>query len=303
MEVTIFGIHLTVNPIAFTIPIGDGWSVYWYGIIIATGFLLALLYGFKTARRFNINTDRMTDVILVTTPVAILCARAYYLIFDGEKTNGIKGFFGFDGQGFAGLAIYGGVIGAAVCGIIMCKLRKVKVSDMLDVAALGFLIGQGIGRWGNFINQEAFGGPTGSSWWGMTSENVVSDFASKGYDPTALAHPCFLYESVWCLLGFVLLHLLSKKRKFSGEIALMYCVWYGFGRSIIELLRTDSLMIGNIKVSCLLSALICLASAAYMIYRYKKTKDDGASDYIPVFEGADEEEKDDGGKTEDEHDN
>ena len=291
MSVTIFGIHLKINPIAFTIPVGSGWSVYWYGIIIATGFLLALIYGFKSAKRFNLNPDRMTDVILVTTPVAVLSARAYYLIFDGVKTNGIKGFFGFDGQGFSGLAIYGGVIGAVVCGFIMCKLRKVNIKDMLDVAALGFLIGQGIGRWGNFMNQEAFGGPTGSSWWGMTSSNVAADFALKGYDPTALAHPCFLYESIWCLLGFFLLHKLSKKRKYSGEIALGYCVWYGFGRAIIELLRTDSLMIGNLKVSCLLSAVICIGAAVYMAYKYKKIKEEGPSDYVPVFENGESEEE------------
>ena len=137
MEVTIFGIHLTLNPIAFTIPIGDGWNVYWYGILIATGFLLAIIYGLKNAKRFEINIDRMLDVVLVTTPVAILCARAYYVLFDPNGSISSFGeFFGFgDSSGFAGLAIYGGVIGAALCGVLMCKLRKINVRDMLDLAA------------------------------------------------------------------------------------------------------------------------------------------------------------------------
>ncbi len=283
MNVTIFGIDLYLNPVAFTLPIGSGWSVYWYGIIIAAGFMLALIYGYKNAARLGINTDRMLDVALVTTPLAILCARSYYLIFDDIKGNFFKEFFNFSGKGFSGLAIYGGVIGAAVFGVLMCKIRKISIPDMLDLASLGFLIGQGIGRWGNFVNQEAFGGPTGSSFWGMTSENVVSDFITKGYDPTALAHPCFLYESIWCIVGFFVLHTLSKKRKFSGETALMYCVWYGFGRAFIELLRTDSLMIGNIKVSSLLSVVICIAAAFLIVYKRSKAKTEATEGYVSVF--------------------
>ena len=164
-EVVIFGIKLTLSPIAFTIPLGSRhWDIYWYGIIIALGFLSALIYGIKNAPRFNINTDRMLDVALVATPVAILSARTYYVIFDGEKLNGIGDFFGFwNSSGFAGLAIYGGVIGAFVSGAVMCKIRKVKILDMFDIASIGFLIGQGIGRWGNFVNQEAYGSLTGST--------------------------------------------------------------------------------------------------------------------------------------------
>jgi len=288
-NVTIFGIHLRLKPVAFSLPIGSGWDIYWYGIIIAFGFMLALIYAYKNAKRFNLDVDRATDVVLVTTPVAILCARAYYLIFDGVKLESFSDFFGFGGSGFAGLAIYGGVIGAFLCGGIMCLIKKVKILDMFDITALGFLIGQGIGRWGNFINQEAFGGPTGSKWWGMTSEAVVSDFISKGYDETALAHPCFLYESIWCLVGFVVIHKLSKNRKFSGQVLLMYGTWYGFGRSIIEVLRTDSLMIGNIKVSCLLSVLVCISCATTLYIIGKKIKENNVCDYQSVFEIEDNE--------------
>lgn len=272
-NVTIFGIDLVVDPVAFKLPIGEsGWTIYWYGIIIALGFILAIIYGYLRAPKMGISVDRMLDVVLVATPCAILGARTYYVIFDGERVTGVADFFGFGGSGISGLAIYGGVIGAVLSGVIMAKIRKVKILDLLDLASVAFLIGQGIGRWGNFFNQEAFGGPTGSTWWGMTSENVVSDFRSQGYDPTALAHPCFLYESVWCIGGAVLLHFLSKKRRFSGETALMYCAWYGFGRAVIETMRTDSLMIGNAKVSFLLSLLLCLGAIIALIVCGRKRK-------------------------------
>lgn len=279
-DVTIFGIHLTLSPVAFSIPIGKGhWDIYWYGIIIATGFLLALIYGLKNAGRFGLNPDRMLDVILVATPVAILSARTYYVIFDGEKLTGIGDFFGFgNSSGFAGLAIYGGVIGAFVSGAVMCKIRGVKILDMFDVAAVGFLIGQGIGRWGNFVNQEAYGSFTGSSWWGMESTKTISEMGE------GLVHPCFLYESLWCIAGFFVLNHFSKKRKFSGEISLMYCVWYGFGRGIIELLRTDSLMLGNIRVSCLLSFTICLAGIVLLTVFYRRAEQNAAPEsYEAVF--------------------
>ena len=279
-DVTIFGIHLTLSPVAFSIPIGKGhWDIYWYGIIIATGFLLALIYGLKNSGRFGLNHDRMLDVILVATPVAILSARTYYVIFDGEPLDGIGDFFGFgDSSGFAGLAIYGGVIGAFVSGAVMCKIRKVKILDMFDVAAVGFLIGQGIGRWGNFVNQEAYGSFTGSSWWGMESAKTVSEMGE------GLVHPCFLYESIWCIAGFFILNHFTKNRKFSGEISLMYCIWYGFGRGIIELLRTDSLMLGNIRVSCLLSFTICLAGIIMLTVFYRKSEQNAAPEsYEAVF--------------------
>lgn len=279
-NVTIFGIHLKISPIAFTLPIGkDGWDIYWYGIIIATGFLLAVLYGAKNAKRFNINFDKLLDVVLVTTPVSILCARTYYVIFDGEKLSGVSDFFGFgSNSGFSGLAIYGGVIGAAVCGTLMCRCKKIKILDALDLAAVGFLIGQAVGRWGNFMNQEAYGSFTGSSFWGMESERTILEMG------TGLVHPCFLYESIWCICGFFVLNHLSKKREFSGQISLYYCAWYGFGRAIIELMRTDSLMIGPIKVSFALSLLICLLAIAVLIMiKVKKSESEESLNYVEVF--------------------
>lgn len=276
MEVTIFGLKLTLNPIAFTIPLGSNhWDVYWYGIIIALGFLLALIYGYSNAKRFGIDTDRMLDVVLVTVPLAILCARTYYVIFDGQPLESFADFFGFNSSGFSGLAIYGGVIGAFSVGALMCKLRKLHILDMFDLAAIGFLIGQGIGRWGNFVNQEAFGTLTGSSWWGMESANTIAVLGE------GMVHPCFLYESIWCLLGVLVLHLISKKRLFSGQISLCYGVWYGFERGFLELIRTDSLMLGQIKVSSLLSFAICI-TCAILLYvftrKYRNLKYQGAYD-------------------------
>lgn len=283
-NVTIFGIHLKLSPIAFSIPLGSRhWDIYWYGIIIATGFLLALIYAIKNAKRFGIDTDRMLDIVLVVTPVAILSARTYYVIFDGEKLNGIGDFFGFgDSSGFSGIAIYGGVIGAFVSGFIMCKIRKVNFRDMFDLASLGFLIGQGVGRWGNFVNQEAYGSFTNSSFWGMQSERTIREMGE------GLVHPCFLYESVWCIAGFLLINRLSRNRKFSGETFLMYCAWYGFGRGFIELLRTDSLMLGNIKVSCLLAFVLCITSVTAIVLIRRKIKPEEG--YVSQFsENAEEE--------------
>ena len=282
-NVTIFGLHLKINPVAFTLPIGGGWEVHWYGIIIALGFVLALLYAYKYSKMYNIDLDRAIDVVIVTVPVAILCARAYYLIFSGENF-GFNDFLPING-GFSGLAIYGGVIGAFVCGAAMCYFKKIRILDMFDLASMGFLIGQAVGRWGNFTNQEAFGGPTGSSFFGMWSENVRDDYLIKnGYDPNALVHPCFLYESLWCIIGFFVIHNLSKKRKFSGETTLMYGVWYGIGRAIIESFRTDSLMLGNLRVSQLLSIILCIACSTLLVtirIRIKRTAHD--SEYVAII--------------------
>ncbi len=285
IDVVIFGIKLTVKPIAFTINIGSfNWDIYWYGILIAFGFLLAVIYALKNAKRFCLNVDRMLDVVLVTVPVAIFCARLYYVLFDGVKLESIGEFFGFgDRSGLSGIAIYGGVIGAFLTGAIMCKLRKVKIFDMFDIAAIGFLIGQGVGRWGNFVNQEAYGDFTNSSWWGMQSDRTIREMGE------GLVHPCFLYESIWCIIGFFLLNHFSKKRKFSGQIALMYAAWYGFGRAIIEVLRTDSLMIGPIKVSVLVSLIACIGATVLLVYISRRQKQNN-EEYINIFEETEEEE-------------
>lgn len=279
-DVTLFGLEFTINPIAFTIPIGNGWSVFWYGIIIALGFLAAIIYGYIMAKKIDINIDRMLDVVLVTTPVAILCARAYYVIFDKVKLDSIGDFFGFsNGTGFSGLAIYGGVIGAFGFGALMCKLRKLNILDMFDLAAVGFILAQGIGRWGNFFNQEAYGTFTGSSWWGMTSDRIQSEMGSA-----ELVHPCFLYEFIWCIIGFIVLNYIIRHRKFKGQVVLSYCIWYGFMRAFLELIRTDSLMAGNLRVSSVLSFVIFItAGIIYALVLKKKKATVENSEYTPMF--------------------
>lgn len=284
--VTMFGFTFELNPVAFTLPIGDGWPVYWYGILIAIGFLLAFLYGMKRAPKLSVDPDRLLDAVLITTPIAILSARAYYLLFYSPSTF-FKDFLDIHN---GGLAIYGGVIGAVIGAVISCKIRRLNLIDCLDVAAPCFLIGQSIGRWGNFFNQEAFGVNTNLPW-GMystgnsgTYEHIVS-MGNSALDPSKPVHPCFLYESIWCALGFVLLNRVITRRKFRGQLVLLYGMWYGFGRFLIEGIRTDSLMLGSLRVSQLLSAVIVLAAAAVYICIWRRTSERNAEkDYQPVFE-------------------
>lgn len=276
-SVTIFGITFNIDPVAFSLF--GKWHIYWYGILIALGVCLAVVYGLKNGDRFGIKNDHIIDSFLVVLPVSILCARAYYILFDPSGQSSFAKFFDFsDGNGFTGLAIYGGVIGAAISIIIMQRIYKFSLLAALDITSVGFLIGQGIGRWGNFINQEAYGTFTGSDWFGMTGTRIASEVGSD-----ALVHPCFLYESIWCLAGFFVLHALSKRRKYKGQIALMYGVWYGFERTFIELLRTDSLMIGNIRVSSLLSALLCVCCATVLILLHRRGVGQPPEQYQPQF--------------------
>ncbi len=276
IKYVVFGLEFDFDPVAFTIP-GTSWGVYWYGILITLGFVLAVVYAMKRAKKFGVDPDRLLDCVLVTAPLAIVGARAYYIIFDDSIT--FASFFDIHN---GGLAIYGAVIVAVVVGVLMCKVRKISVLSTLDLAALGFLIGQAIGRWGNFVNQEAYGYLTGSTWFGISGDRIVEKMNTD-----MPVHPCFLYESIWCALGFVLLHFLSKKRKFTGQIAASYLVWYGFGRFFIEYFRTDSLFIGSspIKVSMLLSGLMVAAGIIILVIGFKKAKGGvNTEKYQPVFE-------------------
>jgi len=250
------GLKFTVNRTAFTI---GNYSIAWYGIIISAALLIALIYGMKRAKTFNITVDDLADVVIFSLIFGVIGARLYYCLFyvDSMGTNPyfsspltiITNFR--DG----GLGIYGGVIASFLTAFIVCKIKKISVGAMFDVASLGFLIGQAIGRWGNFINQEAYGSATNLPW-----KMVVS----SSTDPV---HPCFLYESLWCVIGFVLLHIYSRHRKFNGEIFLMYISWYAFGRFFIEGLRSDSLMLGNLKVSQLVAGVFFVAAVSLLVYK------------------------------------
>ena len=237
---------------------GHEFTIKWYGVCIAVGFLLAVVYALRRAKELDIDPDRMIDVTLVCTIVGFVCARLYYVFFCGDTADYLADPKTIFQIWKGGIGIYGGIIGAFASGILMCRLKKIHVLAMFDLASLGFLIGQGVGRWGNFFNQEAFGGNTTLPW-GMTGDMIQGGLNGSGYDTSLPVHPTFFYESVWCLLGFVLLHLLSKKAyKFKGEIFCGYLVWYGVGRFCIESLRTDSLMTGTIKTSQLVAVLAIL---------------------------------------------
>jgi phosphatidylglycerol:prolipoprotein diacylglycerol transferase len=237
-------------------------------VIIAVGLMLAVLYACGRSRQFGLTVDDLTDGVLCIVPFAVLCARLYYCIFqwDSYKNNPIEILYIWQG----GLAIYGGVIGAAIGILVFARVKKVKVGAVLDITSLGFLIGQSMGRWGNFFNREAFGAQTDSflrmGLYKMVSANgAIQDSATMYY-----YHPTFLYESLWNAVGFVLLHFLSKRRKYDGQIALGYLAWYGLGRTFIEGLRTDSLYLGNFRVSQLLAAVTCFCGvAALMFFQFR----------------------------------
>ncbi len=256
------GLEFDVNTTAFSI---GSFSVQWYGIIIACGFMLAILYGYAMAKKMNIDRDKFFDGIIVGLICGVVGARLYYCIFyPGDKyiNNPLEILNIKEG----GLAIYGGIIGGLLGGGITCKLRKLKVAACIDTAVVGFTIGQCIGRWGNFINQEAFGGAT-SLPWGMQSDATEKVVVGP-------VHPCFLYESLWMLLGFILLHLFTRyKRRYDGQTTLMYMLWYGIGRFFIEGLRTDSLTVPglDIRVSQLISAAMVIVSVVLLIVFRKRT--------------------------------
>lgn len=250
------GLEWAINRVAFQVL---GKPIYWYGIIICIGFILAAAYITRRVPQFGITVDDAMNIMLIAVPAAIVCARIYYVIFawDYYRENLSEIWKTWNG----GIAIYGGIIGAMLVILVYCRVRHISSADAADIACLGLLIGQAIGRWGNFVNAEAHGGET-SLPWGMSIDGAAS------------VHPTFLYESVWNLLGFVMLHFLSKKRKFSGQIFLGYIAWYGFGRMLIEGLRTDSLYIGSsdVRVSQVLAGASCILAIFMMIQRLRQQR-------------------------------
>lgn len=273
------GISFDLPSIAFSI---FGYEIHFYGLIIAFGFALAVLYGGRKAYKWKMSLDGMTDVLIWGTLFGIVCARLYYVAFEwdyySQHLNEIPAIWN------GGIAIYGGIIGALIGAAIGCKVGKIDYFNLLDLGSLGLLIGQGIGRWGNFFNQEAFGSNTDTALFRMwspkihdTLEQSAQLLAQKGMnvDPNTSVHPTFLYESVWCLLSFLVLHIVvTYFRKFKGEIFMLYGILYGSERMIVEGLRTDSLYIGNtsIRVSQLLSAIIVVVALVAFIYFMIKCK-------------------------------
>ena len=250
------GLDFTINRVAFSI---GSFDIYWYAICIASGVILALLYANFNAKRFSVDIDKLLNCFIVGVITAILGARIYYVAFKWDyfsqhldQVLNIR-----DG----GIAIYGAIIGALLGGLTVAKVQKMKLLPVLDLTMICFLIGQAVGRWGNFMNQEAYGTPTDS----------LFRMVSEGTGGVAV-HPCFLYESVWCALGVLLLHIFTKKwQKYYGQVAFLYMVWYGLERFFVEGLRTDSLYlpfkIGNYepRVSQLLSLLLVVVGIVLLI--------------------------------------
>ena len=270
------GLSFELNRVAFSI---GRFNVYWYGVCIAFGICLALVFAFRHSVEFGVDADSMVDVILIGIVLGIASARAYYVAMAPFKYESIWEMIAIrDG----GLAIYGGIIGGFLFGGLACKWRGVPVLPMFDLTAMGFLLGQCCGRWGNFFNQEAFGCNTTLPW-GMYSEatrdylmgSTVTAQSGMTIDPNLPVHPTFLYESIWCLVGFILLFRYIKKRKFNGDIALRYMIWYGAGRFWIEALRTDSLMLVpsiGLRVSQLIAGIAVVAGVAAEIYFTRKAE-------------------------------
>lgn len=276
----VFNVYSTF--VEFNLPVFDiQVSIKFYGIIIALGFLLAVIFGGRMAYKWKLDLNKMLDVLLFGTIGGILGARIYYVIFEWDYYSQHLSEIPQIWNG--GLAIYGGLIGGVLAAYITCKCNKLNFLKLLDLAGMSFLIGQGIGRWGNFTNQEAFGINTGMPW-GMTSEKVSnyitehsSELAANGITMSASdpVHPTFLYESLWCIIGFFVIYLVCKKcYKFSGQLILCYGIVYGSERAVVEGLRTDSLYIGatGLRVSQVLSLLIVVLCAAILIAKFVELK-------------------------------
>ena len=252
------GITLTVSRSLFSV---FGIPVYSYGLIIGIGVILGFIYASNEIKRQGITQDDFLNMFITALPVAILCARLYYVIFswDFYKNNPLEIL---DIRG-GGLAIYGGIIGAFAVVLIYCKVKKLNIGKVLDILAVSLLIGQSVGRWGNFVNGEAFGSSSTLPW--------AMSIESEGRLIANMVHPTFLYESVFNAIGIVVLLLYKRKKVFQGELFCGYMVWYGIGRMLIEGLRADSLYWGPFRVSQMLSGLLVIIGLI-LIFKNRKQK-------------------------------
>ncbi len=265
---------------------GTDFEIKFYGVIIALGVLFAVLYAMKRAKQFGLTTDDILNVAILGVPCAVVGARLYYVLFNGTPVN--QWLRIRDG----GLAIYGGVIGAVLGFFLFSITSKERLRKFLpsaDIAGLGLLIGQSMGRWGNFFNREAFGSYCDNILAMRLPDKCIRGLAEGpaleqlrkmaiegGYEGFVQVHPTFLYESLWNFAGLILLHFLSKKRRFDGQLFLYYIAWYGLGRFFIEGLRTDSLMGGGIRASQLLalvSLILSLGILAFVLFVRKPQKE------------------------------
>ena len=269
------------SPVAFTI---FGKEIYWYGVVITVGIILSALYAFLRAKKLGIRIDDMYDYAIFIIIFGVIGARAMYVL---TNLGDYKSFLDVISIWKGGLAIYGGIIAGILVVIIVSKVKNIKILRVLDAIAPAVMIGQALGRWGNYFNQEAFGCSTTLPWgmksWvvqttgaGSTLEGTVEYLTSNKasieaqgmtVDPNGFVHPTFLYECLWNVIGFIIINIFYKKRKFDGQMFLMYITWYGIGRAFIEMLRTDSLYIPGtpVRISMLIGFLCFAGGLAAMI--------------------------------------
>lgn len=249
------GLTLNINPVAFSIGTKP---IYWYALIILTGFLLGLLFVYKTCEKRGIKKDYIWDIALIGLVFGIIGARIYYVLFALDEFDSFVDMFKIWN---GGLAIYGGIIGAAISTFIYCRFRKLSVPKVFDVCAPGLLIGQAIGRFGNFVNAEVFGGET----------NSLLGMSINGNAPV---HPLFLYESLWNIIGFVIILLFRDKKKRDGQVFCFYILWYSLGRLFLEGMRNPKYILYVIPnvlgISQLVALVLIIASASVLIYMHLK---------------------------------
>lgn len=239
-------------------------TIYWYGVIIAIGVLLGLWLATREGERLGIRKETFVDLVLIAVPIAIVCARAYYVIFQWDYYS--QHISEIPQIWHGGLAIHGGLIGAIVTGVIFSKRRRLSFWKLADIAAPSIILGQAIGRWGNFMNQEAHGGPVSRAF--LESLHLPDWIINQMYIQGQYYHPTFLYESLWNMLGFLVLLALRRRNLRRGELFLTYIIWYSIGRFFIEGLRTDSLMLTEtIRMAQFISLLLIVFAVMMIVVR------------------------------------
>lgn len=251
------GLELNINNVAFNI---FGRDVYWYGIIIAFAMLLGLFLAKKDKNKFGISWENIIDFLVYAIVVAIVFARMYFVIFKWDYySNHLNEIFQIWN---GGIAIYGAIIGAILTAIIFCKVKKISFFSLCDFCTPYLALGQSIGRWGNFVNREAYGGATNSIFRMGIFDNELQKYI--------FVHPTFLYEAIITFCIFVVLMIMRKNRKFEGQFFYLYIILYGIGRAIVEGMRTDSLMLGSFRVSQILAIISAIVFGIIYIINLKK---------------------------------
>ncbi|KGX83720.1 prolipoprotein diacylglyceryl transferase [Pontibacillus marinus] len=247
-------------------------TIYWYGVIIATGAYLGLWLAMRESQRLGLKKDIFVDLVVFAIPAAIICARIYYVIFEWDRyKNGslIDIFAIWEG----GIAIHGALIGAVITALIFAKVRNISFWQLADIAAPSIILGQAIGRWGNFMNQEAHGYAVSEEFFNNYMQYLPDFIVQQMCIDGIMYHPTFLYESLWNILGFVFLLILRRFNPRRGELFLSYVIWYSFGRYFIEAMRTDSLyIIANLRTAQVISIVLIILAAGLIMYRRIKNK-------------------------------